>query len=246
MFIVANWKMTPLRVEEAISRIKSLKIKRALGGKVQVIVCPPAVYLSEVIKVASKKKILIGSQDISAYTEDANTGEFSAIAIKHLGAKYCIVGHSERRNLGESDDLIAIKMKNAILAGLTPILCVGEKERDADGLYFGLLKKQIVSSLSVLKPSQVKKIIIAYEPLYAIGAKDALPAEEIYHSSLFIKKVIADRYGQSIGKNLPILYGGSVDVKNFKDILQNGRIDGLLIGRTSWNPKTFSEIINNA
>jgi len=189
-------------------------------------------------------KYVFGAQDVSYKKESESTGEIGTEILKSIGASFVIVGHSERRAIGETNEIVAMKMKVVVDSGLIPILCVGESERDFSGQYLRLIEEQIHVSLSKLSKNDIKKIIIAYEPVWSIGAgHKAMISNEVHQMSLFIKKILTRIYNRKDAMNMPILYGGSVDVTNCKEIVESGEVDGLLIGRASLNQFVFLDIL---
>ncbi len=241
--IVGNWKMNPKSRREA-SRIWE-KISKGVSRfkKINMVVCPPFPFLPLL-----KGKMQLGAQNIFFEKEGAYTGEVSPPMLKSLGVGYVIVGHSERRALGDTEDIVNKKLKAALSSGLTPILCVGERERDLHSHYLHLVKDQLKSALKGIQKNKIGKIVIAYEPVWAIGksAKGVLDADEALHMNIFIRKVISDIAGEGTARKIKVLYGGSVDVKNSAEFLRVGKMDGLLVGRESLSPKNFLEIIRNA
>jgi triosephosphate isomerase (TIM) len=238
--IAGNWKMNPQTVEEA-KRIATQVKKVALKTKkIETVACPPFVY-SNLIKIDDG--FSLGAQDVYFEQAGSFTGEVSAEMLKSIGAKYVIVGHAERRKMGDTDEIVAQKLNAAVGAGVQPILCVGEKERDQNGDYLGVLKNQIITSLGKLARKDVKQLVVAYEPLWAIGATSAMTPADVRETALFIKKVLSDTYGQEYALQVKILYGGSVTFKNAKDIVALGQVDGLLVGRESVNPEGFNLIL---
>jgi triosephosphate isomerase len=242
ILVVANWKMNPETIDKAKEIFKETEKGMSEIKKVNLVVCPPFVYLSDLEKI-NNSKIVLGAQDMFWEESGSFTGEISSKMLK--GEGYVILGHSERRELGENDEMVAKKILAALKAGLCPILCVGEKERDAHGEYLHFLRAQIKNSLGQLTKNLLSKIIIAYEPIWAIGKSDseAMKPEDIHETSLFIKKVLADIYKQKKVISIPILYGGSVSHNNAKDIISRGEVQGLLVGRESLNPKKFNELL---
>jgi triosephosphate isomerase len=238
--IAGNWKMNPQTVEEAkriATQVKKVAIKTK---KIETVACPPFVY-SNLIKVDDG--FSLGAQDVYFEQAGSFTGEVSAEMLRSIGAKYVIVGHAERRKMGDTDVVVAQKLNAAVEAGIQPILCVGEKERDQNGDYLGVLKNQIVTSLGKLARKDVKQLVVAYEPLWTIGATSAMTPADVHETALFIKKVLSDTYGQEYALQVKILYGGSVTFKNAKDIVALGQVDGLLVGRESVNPEGFNLIL---
>jgi len=242
--VVANWKMNPETVEKAKEIFKGTKtITRDLKNT-KVVICPPFVYLSDLEKI-NDSNLLIGAQDMFWENAGSFTGEISPIMLKKEGESYVILGHSERRELGETEESISKKIISAIKVGLIPILCVGEKERDVHGEYLHFLRKQIINSLGKLSKRFLSKIVIAYEPIWAIGKseEEAMKPTDLHEMSIFIKKILVEVYGQTVAMTVPILYGGSVSHNNAKDILVHGQVQGLLVGRESLNPKKFGELL---
>jgi len=228
--------MNPKTLREAkkIGGIISKKARKLKG--VSVVIAPPAPFIKE---IRSK-----GAQDLFYGTEGAYTGGVSAGMLKDLGVEYVIVGHSERRAQGDTTEIVNEKMKTAISAKLTPILCVGERERDDHHHYLHFVREEIKAALKGIPKERISRVVIAYEPIWAIGkrAKGVLPPEEALHMNIYIRKVISDIAGPLTAKKIKILYGGSVDVKNSSGFISIGKMDGLLVGRESLNPKNFLEI----
>jgi triosephosphate isomerase len=243
--IVGNWKMNPHSLTEARRVFSAVAKVSATLKKTEVAVCPPAVFLGD---FEPGGKIALGAQNIHFEKEGAFTGEISAAMLSSLKAKYVILGHSERREMGETDEIIAKKVFSALEAGLFVILCVGEKERDAECTYLETLKNQIETSLSGVPIKMLSKLIIAYEPVWAIGAKAkgvVLP-EELLETIIFIRKVLSGMYDQPSAHAMKILYGGSVDEKNAGSFMKECGANGLLVGRASVEPKKFIEILKIA
>ncbi len=244
--IIGNWKMNPSSIKDAEQLFSSVAKSVFSIKKTETVVCAPFIYLSSLKKLS--KKISLGAQDSFGVDTGPFTGEISPEMLYNMGVKYVILGHSERRSLGETNILINKKIKGALSAGLLPILCVGESDRDHNHEYFDFVRMQIEECLSGISKNSLSKIIIAYEPIWAISTtvnqKDATPidCEEMV---IFIKKTLADKFGSKI--ELPrIIYGGSANEKDAEDFLTKGGVDGLLPGRASLNAKKFSEIIKIA
>lgn len=242
--VVANWKMNPETIEKAKEIFRGTKAIVKDLKNTKVVICPPFVYLSDLEKI-NDSKILIGAQDMFWENAGSFTGEISPIMLKKEGEGYVILGHSERRELGETEEMIAKKIASAIKAGLIPILCIGEKERDIHGEYLHFLRKQIINSLGKLPKRFLAKLIVAYEPIWAIGKseEEAMKPADLHEMTIFIKKILVELYGQAVGMTVPILYGGSVNHNNAKDILVHGQVQGLLVGRESLNPKKFGDLL---
>lgn len=246
--VIANWKMNPATLADAKKLFSDTK-KVASGARgVQVIVCPPAPFLSELKRSYSGKSIAFGAQDVFWGTIGAHTGSASAPMLKSVGASHVIVGHSERRALGETNDDVARKVSAAMGEGLTVILCVGERERDTHGEYLGFIQKELEAVLQKLQKQDLKRLVIAYEPIWAVGKtdEDSLDPHGMHEMSLYIRKLLVERYGSGLAKSVPIIYGGSVERENSEALLEEGDIDGFLIGHASLDPREFGDILKNS
>jgi triosephosphate isomerase len=244
--VIGNWKMNPLSLKEAEKLFTNITKSVSSIKKTEIVICPPFLYLEKLKKIS--RKISFGAQNVFGRDTGAYTGEISGDMLYNIGARYVIVGHSERRNPpngeGETNGDVNKKVKASIGAGLRPILCVGENTRDENHEYLNFVKKQIEECLNGVSKNFIAKVIIAYEPVWAIG-KGALPAtpEEFREMNIFIKKILSDKFGVKEASKVKIIYGGSVDEKNALGFIEEGQADGFLPGRASLDPKKFSEII---
>lgn len=242
--IVANWKMNPSTFEEANSLVLNAQIISEKNKKTDIVLCLPFVWLTD-FSHKNFGKLFFGAQDLFWEESGAFTGEISPLMLQNSGVRYAIIGHSERRALGETDEMIGKKIKRAIDFGITPILCVGEKVRDSSHTYFDEVKNQLVLGLAKLSRSTVTKTIIAYEPVWSISTtpdrKDATP-EDFLEMNIFIKKVLADRF-KEVGKSVKIIYGGSVNEKNVASFFGVDGSSGVLVGAASLNSEKFSKIV---
>jgi triosephosphate isomerase len=250
--IVANWKMNPQSLFTAKKLFLSIKnwIEKThnILKKTEIIICPPFVYLEALSKLLKNKtsnlQPKLGAQDLFWEDAGAFTGEISPKMLKNLGVEYVILGHSERRHiLNETDEMIAKKLKATIKNKLKPILCIGETERERkSGKTFKILKTQLNRGIANLQPEtyNLKPIIIAYEPVWAIGTGNPCKPEEAKEVLIFLKKTTKQL--NNLTTQQLILYGGSVNSKNAKDYIEVG-FDGLLIGGASLKPKEFIEIL---
>ncbi|HAS81076.1 MAG: Triosephosphate isomerase [Candidatus Nomurabacteria bacterium GW2011_GWE1_32_28] len=240
--VCGNWKMNPRSSVEAEKLFLEIIKELPSIKKTDVVICPPFLYLEKFRKIS--KKITLGAQDAFIGNIGAYTGEISPEMLCSIGCKYVILGHSERRTLGENNNDINKKIKSTLSSGLVPVVCVGENMRDENHEYLNFIKTQIEESLDKVSRNSISKIVIAYEPVWAIG-KGALPAtpEEFREMNIFIRKVLSDKFGVKDIKNIRIIYGGSVDEKNTEEFIKNGHADGFLLGRASLDPKKFSKII---
>lgn len=245
--VIGNWKMNPDSLAEAKRIIK--EVRRTTAGLVStdVVACPPFLYVPLLVSAKSmakaSPKLVPGAQNVFTEERGSFTGEVSASMLRDLGVSYVIVGHSERRAMGETDDVVARKAVAVIEAGMTAVICVGEHTHDAQGEYLQPLKEQIKISLSKINRKYVKYIVMAYEPLWAIGVKEAMDPAVVQEMSIFIKKILSDMYGQNEAASVRILYGGSVNFRNAGDIVSKGGVDGLLVGRESVNSSGFVELL---
>ncbi len=245
--IVANWKMHPDSFKDALKLFSDIKKFLPRSKSYKVVICPPFPFLVS-FAIGNKSKVLIGAQNISSEDEGPFTGEVDGKMLSSIGVSYCIVGHSERRSLGETDSIVSNKVLKALQAKLNVILCVGENNRDSNGDFFAVLRESIVNSLKMVSREKAKNIIIAYEPLWAIGekSKGAIDPETLYETVIFIRRTLLELFGKNMGAKIPILYGGSIDENNAKSIVQEGKVQGLLVGRASLDPKNFGKIVNLA
>lgn len=243
MIIVANWKA----YVEDLSKAKNLfavSKRFARTAKISIVLAPPAPLLGA-LAAGNKSTIGFAAQDISATVGGAQTGESTAAAYAAAGARYAIIGHSERRALGETGERIAEKVGHALAHGLTPILCVGERERDAASHYLALIREEITSALAAQTPKDRAKIIVAYEPLWAIGkhAADAISVSDLAEMVLYIRKVLAELLPGKTANRTTVLYGGSVEPENTRGLAGGTGIDGFLIGHASVDADQFSAIV---
>lgn len=240
--------MNPVYSSEAKKIFATLKKKKVNTKKFIPVICPPYLFLNELKSSYRGKNFLFGAQD--AFFEDASenngesTGQISNEMLKGAGAEYVIIGHSEKRKWGDTDEIVSQKIRKTIDSGMKSILCVGENERDESGKYLKFVESQLVEALTKIEKNKISNLVIAYEPIWAIGkGKEAITAHELHQMVLYIKKVLVFIYGMKIGLEIPIIYGGSVDADNAKEILDDGEVNGLLVGRASTNPHIFGEII---
>lgn len=245
--IVANWKMNPGTLAEA--RVLFEKTKRAASRleNVLTIICPPFPYLSAFAH-SGTTRFALGAQNASFQNGGRLTGEVSPEMLRDLGVSYVLVGHSERRAQGETNEIVAQKARAVVAEGMMPILCVGERERDAEGRFFTVLKDQIAGSLARLPRPSFRSLLLAYEPLWAIGksARDAMTPRSVCETVIFIRKALTDLYGGERAQEPLILYGGSVEEENTAAILSEGGVDGLLVGHKSLEPESLVAILKRA
>ena len=246
--IAGNWKMNN-DLKETQNLIT--KLAAGLSGEsinCDVIICPPYTSLSEAYSLIKDTKIKLGAQNMYFETTGAFTGEISAEMLKSVGCEYVILGHSERRTIfGESDQIINKKLKKALSAGLKPIFCVGEllEEREAN-ITEKVIQRQVIEGLNDISGEEMAKIVIAYEPVWAIGTGKTASPEQAQDVHEFIRELIKAKYDQSVAENIVIQYGGSVKPDNAKDLLSRKDIDGALVGGACLKADSFIGIITAA
>lgn len=240
--IAGNWKMnlTPKQAKELILEL-SPKVKHAAC---EVVVCPPAVDLQAVSEAISGTNIVLGAQNVHWKESGAYTGEISAKMLLELGVKYVIIGHSERRQyFGETDETVNMRALFALESGLAPIICVGESlETRESGTTNEFVSNQIKAALKGMSKEQVKGIVIAYEPIWAIGTGKTATSAEAYEAISAIRSTIADIYDESVANLVRIQYGGSMNSRNASELLAMENIDGGLIGGASLKADDFAAI----
>jgi triosephosphate isomerase len=243
--VAGNWKMLISSRDDARSLALGLRKKlRGITG-VDVYVAPPVPFLFEVAGILETSPIRVGAQTLSSHKDGAHTGEVSGAMLKGAGAQFSIVGHSERREAGESESVVRAELEQAIDAGLAPMLCIGERSRDEGGEQFSTIERQIISALKDIPKNTLKKLIIAYEPVWAIGkrAEDAMKPADLEEMVIFIRKVLAELLDRTEALKVPILYGGSVDAQNAQALVKEGGANGFLVGRASASLDSFLAII---
>lgn len=240
--------MAPVSAREAKQLFLAVKKSSTSLRFVQVVLCPPALHLSALAQGIKGERLAFGAQDASPWDEDAHTGDISPAMVAQAGAKYVIVGHSERRMVGDTDEVVNKKIRAVLREGLRVILCVGERERDPHGGYAQHIAGQVRSALSGVGRAHLARIVIAYEPIWAIGKNAVAPAtpEDFLEVSIVIKKTLVELYGKEGADHTLILYGGSVNEKNAEGFLTEGEADGLLVGRASLDAVSFSSILRTA
>jgi triosephosphate isomerase (TIM) len=244
--IAGNWKMN-LNRREAIELASSVSSAEIANG-VDVVVCPPFVWLQSVIEAVDSSAIGVGAQDVYFEENGAFTGETSAEMLVDLGCRYVIIGHSERRHiLGETDETVNKKVLRALQAGLIPIVCVGETlaQREA-GNTSKVVQTQFHGSLQDVSAEQISRVIIAYEPVWAIGTGKTATTQQAEEVHADLRKLIKDRYNSGSADQVRILYGGSVKPGNSAELLTQPNIDGALVGGASLKSDDFLAIINSA
>lgn len=243
MLIVANWKAYVETTEKA-KRLYATA-KRLAGGKSnEIVLAPPAPYLGY-LSLGNRSKVRFGAQDISRAEGGAATGEVTARTVRNVGGTYVIIGHSERRAGGETDMDVREKVKRAFAAGLTPIVCIGEGERDTEAHYLTHLRTQLKVVFEALNARERLQIVVAYEPIWAIGksAAEAITPRDLNEMILYLRKVLGEYVTPKQAGSVRILYGGSVEPGNIRALSDATGIDGFLIGRATTEPVTFTALV---
>lgn len=247
-YVIANWKMNPSTYGEAKRIFNGIKKTASYLHATRTVICPPSLYLSGLTESYGGHKISFGAQNVFWEREGSYTGEISPGQVASLGGEYVIVGHSERRAMGETNEHVRYKVKSVLEEQLTPVVCVGEKKRSEDGSHLAFVAREIEAVFAHFSEDAAARIILAYEPIWAIGgsAEDAMSAHEMHQMSLFIKKVLRDLVSDDVAESIPILYGGSVEAYNAEDLIRDGHIDGFLVGHASLDPAEFGDILKTA
>lgn len=245
MLLIANWKAY---VEDGgrAKQLFDISKRFARTTEHRIVLAPPAPFLGQ-LAAGNTSSVAFAAQDLSATTGGAQTGEVTAQACAAAGAAYAIVGHSERRAAGDTNAVVSTKLSHALAHGLAPILCVGERARDGEGRYLSYVREEIASAFGGLSVKARSNILIAYEPIWAIGktAADALRPEDLAEMTLYIRKVLAELLPGKGAARILILYGGSVEPGNARDLARQSEVDGFLIGHASVDPDTFSTLVKS-
>ncbi len=242
--VAGNWKMNKT-VGEAVALVEGLKLELAGVVGVEVVICPPFTALKTVGDLISETQIKLGCQNMSSEDDGAYTGEISHTMLKELHVRYVILGHSERREYyKETDYWVNRKVKKALAKNLRPIVCVGEKLADREaGNTEKVVEEQVRGSLADITAEQFENVVIAYEPVWAIGTGKTATAQQAQDVHAFIRGIIADMVGQQVADGLRIQYGGSMKADNAKELLSQPDIDGGLIGGAALDAVSFAGIV---
>lgn len=241
--IIGNWKMNK-DLDEAKKLVKEI-VSEKLDNGVEKVICVPFVYVTEVNKLLEGSDVGLGVQNMYFENKGAFTGEISPIMLKSCGVSYVILGHSERRTIfNETDEMINKKVKSALQNNLIPILCCGEtlEERNL-GIEKEVVEKQIRNTLDDISVNDIEKVIIAYEPIWAIGTGLTASSDDAENMTKFIREILYDIYG-NLSENIRIQYGGSVKPNNIKDLMQKENVDGALVGGACLESASFCALIN--
>ncbi|HEY0948365.1 MAG TPA: triose-phosphate isomerase [Candidatus Paceibacterota bacterium] len=245
MLIVGNWKAYVETRAKAKTLYQGAK-RLAAKGNHEIVVAPPFPYIGMLAPAkAGKTDPELASQDVSITVGGAQTGEVAAGSLRGLGVSFVIVGHSERRARGEDDAMVLEKARHALAHGMTPIVCVGERERDDEAHYLKDVRRQIEAIFAHLSPKERLQVVIAYEPIWAIGktGADAITPADLGEMVLYIRKVLAGHMPGRANQKVRILYGGSVEATNVRGLAGGSGVDGFLVGHASTDVAGFSALV---
>lgn len=244
--VAGNWKMN-LDYEQGLSLFSEIvnMVKDEVVGDQEVVVCSPAIHLHSLHQLTNSNKVSVGAQNIYQAESGAYTGEVSAAQVRSTGAEYVILGHSERRAyFAEADEVLAEKVNLALKNSLKPIFCIGEtKDQREQGEFFNVIQEQLEKGVFHLSASEFAKIVLAYEPVWAIGTGLTASPEQAQEVHAFIRKSIAKAYNSDVAEATTILYGGSCNPTNAKELFSQTDIDGGLIGGASLKSRDFLDIV---
>jgi triosephosphate isomerase len=241
--LAANWKMNPVSAGEAGDLIKGILGAATAQDRVQVAVFPPFPWLLGVLELLDGSTVELGGQDCFWEPSGAYTGEVSAAMLASI-CRWVIVGHSERRALGETDEVVAKKAGAALAAGLSTIICVGESREEHDAGKAGeVVTAQVRAALADCSADDSQRLVLAYEPIWAIGTGQNADPEHAYRTMRLIRQVASDLIGAKAGQKLRVLYGGSVNAENIEHYVELPQCDGALVGGASLNAAEFSKMI---
>ena len=241
-YVVGNWKNYVTSLKEGKKLFKDIEKKLPRELKSHVIVCPPALLLHPISSAYSGNRVSFGAQDIF-FESGAHTGENPVSLAKDVGAVYSIAGHAERRAQGETDEVVAKEVGAALDAKVTPIVTFGEAARDKDGHYLQALEETVLASLALVTEKTLRKTVLAYEPVWAIGAPLPPDPRTIRETIIFIRKTLATKYPKADALKVPILYGGAVNVDSADELIEQSGANGFLLGRASVDAETFTDIV---
>jgi triosephosphate isomerase len=245
MLIVGNWKAYVSSHAKAKTLFAAAKRLSTQAG-IEIAVAVPAPYIG-LLAPGNRSKISIAAQDLSLSTGGATTGETTAALLRDIGVSYAILGHSERRALGETDTIVLEKVQHALANKIIPIICIGESERDMDGNYLKFIRAQISSIYQALTPKERLQVLFAYEPIWAIGktAAQAITSADLTEMMLYIRKILADYLPGKSSSKIRIIYGGSVEPGNIRLLAEGTGVDGFLPGHASADANSFIALVKS-
>ena len=242
--IAGNWKMYK-SFEEACQFVDEVRTLVPSEEQVDAVICAPSIYLSTLVEIASESNVAIGAQNMHYENEGAFTGEISPSQLANIGVDYVVLGHSERREMfNETDEAVNKKVRAALNVGIVPIICCGEtlEEREA-GNTNAKVEGQIRAALAGFTTEEVKHMVVAYEPIWAIGTGKTATADDANETCSVIRSVISDMYGENTANEVRIQYGGSVKPENIEELLSKQHIDGALVGGASLEVQSYLKLL---
>jgi len=242
--VIGNWKMNPQDPATAKQLYMSIKSFAKRATHASVVVAPPIIFIPELFRLSLRSNIALAAQNIYPADGGAHTGEHSIPQLVSYGVQYSIVGHSERRAMGETNDSVAEKVQALLKARLTPIICVGERTRDDNGDFFSFIEAQISTVLTAVPKTRYKELVFAYEPIWAIGTGQTATVDDVVEMRLFITKTMLKHCSKNAASQIRVLYGGSVNAGNARLLYESGAVNGFLVGGASLKPEEFKIIIN--
>ena len=242
--LIANWKMNVQTPDEARDLLAVTKRSLLKMRRVSVVLAPPALFVSDLARRTRGSTLAFAVQNIHFERTGAFTGETSAQQARSVGAQYALIGHSERRKMGEKNDEVGKKAAIAIATGLKAIVCVGEEERRDDGVYLADVAAQLKAAIAPIAPEYLSRLIIAYEPVWNIGGSNAMDPRDMHEMAIYIRKLLSERFGEA-GMRVPILYGGSITSQSAAHMIKEGDVQGLLVGHMSVEKESWARIISS-
>ncbi|MBI1956923.1 MAG: triose-phosphate isomerase [Candidatus Niyogibacteria bacterium] len=238
---IANWKMNPANIAAARKLFSGITAHTAGAKNARILVAPPFLFLSALPK---SRRIVLGVQNIFYEKAGAYTGEISADMAFAAGARFAIIGHSERRALGETDAAINLKIKAALASGLQAVLCVGERDR-TDENFQHTVRAQLMADLETVQKKSAGRLVVAYEPVWAIGTGKTVEPRDLFEMATYIRRIMLELFGKALALRIPVLYGGSVNAANAPDFLRVAGVGGLLVGGASLDAQEFGAIVKS-
>lgn len=242
--IAGNWKMNK-KADEAVNFVETVKHELPESDQVEAVICPPTLYITPLLAGTMNTKLQIGAQTMHDQDEGAFTGETSPMMLANLGVPYVIIGHSERRQyFNETDETVNAKVKAALDYGISPIVCVGESlEVREDGKALSFVADQVKAALQSIDEEKAKNVVIAYEPIWAIGTGKTATADDANEVCHTIRETVKDVFGEDVSEAVRIQYGGSVNPSNIEELLSKSDIDGALVGGASLETDSFLQLV---
>lgn len=241
--VVGNWKLYVESLAEGKRLVRDIDRKLPRRLEATAVICPPVPFAAALRAGYGGKRLKFGAQDASDEVEGAHTGESSPRALAKSGIEYVILGHSELRARGETNEMVAKKAAAVLAERLVPIICVSERERDPNAVYLTEFAKDIAGSLARVEPSAASRIIIAYEPSWAIGGEEPPLPRAITEMTVFVRKTLAGMWGRDAAFRTRVIYGGSINTENAPALAKDAEIDGVLVGHHSVEADAFADII---